>query len=93
MEKSIKERLLSAKTYDEAYKIVETTKLGVSGHELLKTAFSIQGKQPTIANQFLNTVIQEIDGGESHESSSTDGLEKVGTEEQAPEEASELIVT
>jgi len=98
MDKSIKEKLFSLKSYEEAKPILET--VSVSGHELAKTAYSIMQKQPIIANSFLKTVIQEIedkeeekkvaesDGGSSHQASSTTGLEKKGTEHDAPESAS-----
>jgi hypothetical protein len=97
MEQSIKDKLLSCRTYDDAKPILETIGAGVSAHELARTAYSIQAKQPTVAHQFLTTVIQEtedeeekkkvqeVDGGSSEQSSSTTGLEKVGSEENAAE--------
>ena len=99
MDNTIKEQLRSCKCYDDAYKIVETTNLSVSGHELLKTAFSVQERQPTVANQFISTVIQEmedseektkeVDGGVSTQSSSTTGLEKIKEPTNAAEAADE----
>lgn len=96
MDKSIKDKLYSLKSYDEAKPILET--VSVSGHELARTAYSIMQKQPIIAKGFLNTVIQEIEdaeekikeaeGGSSHQASSTTGLEKKGAEHDAPESAS-----
>jgi hypothetical protein len=76
----IKETLLSCKTYAEAKPILETAGISLSGHELARTAFSIQDKQPTVTQHFLQTIIQEMEG-EAHGSSSTTGLEQVGSEE------------
>jgi hypothetical protein len=95
MDKSCKDKLLSCRTYAEAKPILETSKVGLSAHELAHTAFSIQEKQPELRDSFLKTVIQEMedcekkveetDDNSDHQSSSTDGLEKVGTEHDAPE--------
>ena len=98
MDQSIKDKLLSCRSYDDAKPILETFGAGVASHELTRTAYGIQAKQPTLASQFLNSVIQEIeddedkkkkleeiDGGQSEQSSSTTGLENQGTESEAAE--------
>jgi len=94
MDQAIKDKLMACKSYAEAKPILETVGAGLSAHELLHTAFSIQAKQPDVAQQFLHTVIQEVenltkiketDGGASHQSSSTTGVEKIGKEVDAPE--------
>lgn len=96
MDKSIRSKLLSCKGYDEARPILETITDSVAVHKLFNTGFSVQAKQPTVARDFFNVAIQEIeddeekkikeaDGGKSEQSSSTIGLEKVGTETDAAE--------
>jgi len=94
MDQAIKDRLMACKSYAEAKPILETVGAGLSAHELLHTAFSIQAKQPDVAKQFLHTVIQEVedltkiketDGGIGHQSSSTTGVQKIGKEVDAPE--------
>lgn len=77
---NLKEQLLGCKTYAEAKPILETAGISISGHELARTAFNIQAKQPTIAQHFLQTIVQETDGGSSHQSSSTTGLVTQGSE-------------
>lgn len=74
----IKETLLNCKTYAESKPILETAGISLSGHELARIAFSIQEKQPTLTQHFLQTIIQET---EAHGSSSTTGLEQIGSEE------------
>ena len=99
MDQTIKNKLLSCKSYDEARPILETVQAGVAVHKLFTTAYGIQAKQPTVAHDFLNTAIQEMeddddnkmkivkeaDGGKSEGSTSTTGLEKVGSESDAAE--------
>lgn len=76
----IKEQLLLCKTYAEAKPILETAGvISPSIHELARTAFSIQEKQPSITQHFLQTIIQETDDSTEHGSSSTTGLENVAT--------------
>ena len=101
MDNSIKNKLLSCRSYDDARGILETQGAGVAVHKLFNTGFMVQAKQPTVARDFFNTAIQEmeddeekkkiaeVDGGTSTQSSSTTGLEKEGTEENAAESASE----
>jgi len=100
MDKSIKDKLLSCRTYEDARPVLETQNAGVAVHKLFSTGFGVQQKQPTVARDFFNTAIQEmeddelikkveeIDGGKSEQTSSTTGLVKVGTEQDAPESAS-----
>jgi len=100
MENSIKDKLLSCRSYEDARPILETHNAGVAVHKLFSTGFGVQAKQPTVARDFFNTAIQEmeddelikkveeIDGGSSEQSSSTTGLEKIGAEHSAPESAS-----
>ncbi len=99
MDKSIKEKLLSCRTYDDAKPILETQGLSNLGHDHAHLAYSVMAKQPTVASQMLKSVIREMedeeekkikeaDGGVSAQSSSTTGLEKEGAEHDAPESAS-----
>jgi len=84
--------LLEMKDFADAKKIVETVKISDSARTLLQTAYQIRETQPQIASNFIKTVIQEcedeekkvseINGGTSHESSSTTGLEVVSTPEE-----------
>jgi len=98
MDKSIKEALLSCRSYDDAKPILETNNAGIAVHKLFSTGYGVQAKQPTIAKDFFSTAIQEMeddeeekkkiteaDGGKSAQSTSTTGLEKVGTESDAAE--------
>ena len=99
MDKSIKNKLLSCRSYNDAKPILETHNAGIAVHKLFSTGFGVQAKQPTVAQDFFNTAIQEIeddeenkmkivkeaDGGKSEQSTSTTGLEKVGTESDAAE--------
>lgn len=96
MDKSIRDKLLSCNSYDQARPILETVSAGVAVHKLFTTGYHVQAKQPTVARDFFNTAIREIedeeekkikeaDGGKSTGSSSTTGLEKVGTETDAAE--------
>lgn len=83
--------LLNLTDYADAKKIVETVKLSDSARTLLQTAYQIRETQPQIARNFIKTVIQECDdeekikesdGGSSEGSSSTTGLEVVGSKEE-----------
>jgi len=83
--------LLTLKDFADAKKIMETLKkLPQSTYVLAQTAYQIQETQPNIARNFLKTVIQEcedeeikeVDGGHDEQSSSTTGLEKIGSNEQ-----------
>ncbi len=99
MDKSIKDKLLSCRSYNDAKPILETNNAGVAAHKLFSTGFSIQAKQAPFAKELFNTAIQEMeddeenkmkivkeaDGGKSAQSTSTTGLEKVGTESDAAE--------
>ena len=89
-------KLLELDDYADAKPILETVKgLSNSAKTLAQTAYQIKETQGTVARNFLKTVIQECeceeektketDGGKDHQSSSTTGLAKVGSEEQAPE--------
>ena len=90
------DNLLDLKDYADAKKIMETVEgLSESAYTLAQTAYQIKETQPPIARNFLKTVIQEMDdcekkveetdGGEEHQSSSTTGLEQIGKKEPAPE--------
>jgi hypothetical protein len=95
MDKTIRDKLLSCKSYAEAKPILETSHAGVAVHKLFSTGFGVQAKQPTVAQDFFYTGIQEmedeeekikeVDGGKSEQSSSTTGLDKVGSESDAAE--------
>lgn len=99
MDKTIKDKLLSCRSYNDAKPILETLNSGIAVHKLFSTGYGVQAKQPTIAQDFFNTAIQEIeddeenkmkivkeaDGGKSEGSTSTTGLEKVGSESDAAE--------
>ncbi len=96
MDKTIKDKLLSCRSYNDARPILETYSAGLAVHKLFATGYGVQAKQPTVAHDFFNTGIREIeddeekkikeaDGGKSEQSSSTTGLEKVGSESDAAE--------
>jgi len=101
MDRSIKDKLLSCRSYDDAKPILETQGAGLAVHKLFTTGYGVQAKQPLVARDFFNTAIQEmedddddknkmkivkeVDGGKSEQSSSTTGLEKVGSESDAAE--------
>jgi len=88
-------KLLELTDYADAKAILETVKISESARTLAQTAYQIQETQPTIARNFLKTVIkecedeekkiEEVDGGTDTQSSSTTGLEKVGKEDNADE--------
>ena len=83
--------LLNLNDFADAKKVMETLKsLPQSTYVLAQTAYQIKETQPSIARNFLKTVIQEcedeeikeVDGGSDEQSSSTTGLEKIGSNEQ-----------
>ncbi len=87
-------KLLELNDYADAKPILESAKnLSDASYTLAQTAYQIKETQPQVARNFLKTVIKEceheddkdkikeVDGGKSEQSSSTTGLEKVGTEE------------
>lgn len=87
-------KLLDMNDYADAKAILETVNISESAKTLAQTAYQIKETQGNIARNFLKTVIKECecaeklketDGGKSNQSSSTTGLEKVGSEENAPE--------
>lgn len=90
--------LLELKDYADAKPILETVKtLSEASYTLAQTAYQIKETQPQVARNFLKTVIKECEDEEKKveetddntdtQSSSTTGLEKVGTEKSAPEGA------
>lgn len=84
-------KLLELKDYADAKPILETLPANETRSTLAQTAYQIQETQPNLARNFLKTIIKEcedeekkiaeVDGGTSHESSSTTGLAKVGENE------------
>lgn len=97
-------KLLDLNDYADAKPILETVKnLSDASYTLAQTAYQIKETQPQVARNFLKTVIkecddeekkvEETDGGTSHESSSTTGLEKVGTEGNADESMTQATDT
>lgn len=86
-------KLKSCRTFAEAEKILETAGAGKASKELLRLGFAVKEKQPDIFENNLQTVIQEIeddeeekkkdmdtqevDGGESHDSTTTGELPQV----------------
>jgi len=87
-------KLLELNDYADAKPILESAKnLSDASYTLAQTAYQIKETQPQVARNFLKTVIKEceheddkdkikeVDGGKSEQSSSTTGLEKVGSEE------------
>lgn len=88
-------KLLDLSDYADAKKIMETVKgLSESAYTLAQTAYQIKETQPNVARNFLKTVIKECedeektketDGGSDTQSSSTTGLEKIGSEGDADE--------
>jgi len=88
------DKLLDARVFADAKAILETEKREISSTQntLLQTAYQIKETQPNVATNFIKTVIQEMDhedeekkveetdGGQDHQSSSTTGLEKIGTD-------------
>lgn len=96
--------LLDLKDYADAKPILETVKtLSEASYTLAQTAYQIKETQPQVARNFLKTVIkecedeekkiEETDDNTSHESSSTTGLEKIGTEGNADESMTQATDT
>jgi len=97
-------KLLELNDYADAKPILETAeKLSEASWTLAQTAYQIKETQPQVARNFLKTVIKECDdeeekikesdGGKSEGSSSTTGLEKVGTEGNADESMTQATDT
>jgi hypothetical protein len=90
-------KLLELKDYADAKPILETVStLSEASYTLAQTAYQIREAQPQVARNFLKTVIkecedeeekkvEETDSNTDTQSSSTTGLEKVGTESNADE--------
>lgn len=85
------EKLLELKDYADAKPILEDVKnLSEASWTLAQTAYQIKETQPQIARNFLKTVIkecededkkvEETDDNTDNQSSSTTGLEKVGSD-------------
>ena len=84
-------KLLDLKDYADAKPILETCKtLSEASYTLAQTAYQIKETQPQVARNFLKTVIKEMDDEEKKveetddntdtQSSSTTGLEKIGSD-------------
>jgi hypothetical protein len=84
-------KLLDLTDYADAKPILETVPtLSNASWTLAQTAYQIKETQPQVARNFLKTVIKEMDdeekkveetdGGSDTQSSSTTGLEKIGSE-------------
>jgi len=83
-------KLLDLKDYADAKPILETCKgLSEASWTLAQTAYQIKETQPQVARNFLKTVIKEMDDESKVEetddntdtqSSSTTGLEKIGSD-------------
>ncbi len=97
-------KLLELTDYADAKPILESAKnLSDASYTLAQTAYQIKETQPQVARNFLKTVIKECedeeekikesDGGKSEGSSSTTGLEKVGTEGNADESMTQATNT
>ncbi len=100
-------KLLELTDYADAKPILETApNLSDAAYTLAQTAYQIKETQPQVARNFLKTVIKEcddeekkdekikeVDGGTSDGSSSTTGLEKVGTEGNADESMTQATDT
>jgi len=97
-------KLLELTDYADAKPILESAKnLSDASYTLAQTAYQIKETQPQVARNFLKTVIKECedeeekikesDGGKSEGSSSTTGLEKVGTEGNADESMTQATDT
>lgn len=95
-------KLLDLKDWADAKPILETVKgLADSAYTLAQTAYQIKETQPTVARNFLKTVIKEMDDAckmddknveetddnTENQSSSTTGLEKIGDSTEADEGA------
>jgi len=86
------DKLLDARVFADAKAILETEKREISSTQstLLQTAYQIRETQPNVATNFIKTVIQEMDhedekveeteDNSNHQSSSTTGLEQIGTD-------------
>lgn len=102
MDKQSKDKLLDCRSMTDARPILETVKgLSNSAYTLAETAYAIREKQPDLARSFIDTIIREMEDHEKdkkieetdentdHQSSSTEGLEKIGKEHNAPEASKE----
>ena len=56
------QKLLAAKSYEEAHKILETNQAGPAALKMLQWAFALKPTQPAYANEAMQSLVQELEG-------------------------------